>query len=548
MAILTEQITDKVAEVANKSVSPSEIRQLQQTFYNELRNNPLLFGYTYCREHFRDESASFHYKIFQEMQRHKKMAVAAPRGSAKSTILAFLKPLHSVVFKIKRHICILASTQEKANEKLTNISKFLKNNPDNLMKQFGMEFTKDTESIIQIKHSDGFESKIQTFGRDQMPKVRGALFGAHRPDLIIIDDLEDDKEVENPELRQEVRNHFEDSILKAFESSEQVECFVIATILHDDCLLARLISPNFYEGWRKLKFKALYKINGIYKSIWDKKEGWDVNSLLAERKANPRSFAKEKQNDPVSGAMAIFAKDDIMYWDISNDDYTQFDGSNIYKRDLLSNCKAAIACDLAWSEKRTADDTVILGALLTPLNDILVYKYINEKGMKPEMFMEHLFTMEGQLKNITNSNVIIGFEKAMLERVYQSMLKKEMRDRDRYLIIRELKWEADKITRIETTLQARFAQHTIFLRQGMGDLEHQLIRFPSATFDDIVDALHGVVKLLQFPKHIKKSAQEDDTFMKLRQWHIDNKKSHKLFGRFNRPHKRFEIPATVCPI
>ena len=531
-------------------VTPTDVKKAQEDLYNRLRENPLLFGYAYARKQFRDESAPFHFKIYKEMQTHKKLAVAAPRGSAKSTILAFLKPVHSIVFKLKRNICIIAVNQEKANEKLTNITKFFKDSEDNIMGQFGLTFTKDTESVIQIKHPDKFETKISTFGRDQMPKVRGALFDAYRPDLIIIDDLEDDKQVENPDLRQEVRNHFEDSILKSFESSSSVECYVIGTILHDDCLIARLVSRNFYPDWRKLKYKALWKDkDGKYHSIWKDREGWNVPELLQERKLNPRTFAKEKQNDPVSGSNVIFRREDFRYWDILDDDYTQLENNNIFKRDSLVNCKGAIACDLAWSEKRTADDTVILGGLLTPISDILVYKFIAEKGMKPERFIEHLFQMEEQIRKITNSSVVVGFEKAMLERVYQSILKREMRNRNRFIAIKELKWESDKITRIETTLQPRFAQHAIFLRKDMGDLEHQLIRFPSATHDDIVDALHGLVKLLQYPKTPRKKVDETDSFMRLRQMMIDKKKNRMGLGRFGiGQKKRFEIPAHTCPI
>ena len=46
----------------------------------------------------------------------------------------------------------------------------------------------------------------------------------------------------------------------------------------------------------------------------------------------------------------------------------------------------------------------------------------------------------------------------------------------------------------------------------MGDLEHQLERFPYGTHDDLIDALQGLVQLLQFPKNLPKKPDTTDAF------------------------------------
>ena len=119
-----------------------------------------------------------------------------------------------------------------------------------------------------------------------------------------------------------------------------------------------------------------------------------------------------------------------------------------------------------------------------------------------------------------------------------------MRKRNHWLITKELKWETDKVTRIETVLQPRYAQNIIFHRQGMGELEYQLVRFPSGTHDDIIDALQGVVRLLEFPKNPPKSKTVDGEFEWWRRLAIKSKQPDKkkpyVFGGKNR--QRTTIP------
>jgi hypothetical protein len=137
---------------------------------------------------------------------------------------------------------------------------------------------------------------------------------------------------------------------------------------------------------------------------------------------------------------------------------------------------------------------------ITPQGDILIDNYINEKGMRPDRYCELLFTMEKKLNGLTKTIVPIGFEKAMLEKVSRWILKQEMRKRNHWLICKDQSWESDKITRIETVLQPKYANTIVYHRQGMGDLEHQLVRFPSGEHDDLIDAEQSLIRLLEFPK------------------------------------------------
>jgi hypothetical protein len=239
-----------------------------------------------------------------------------------------------------------------------------------------------------------------------------------------------------------------------------------------------------------------------------------------------------------------FERKDFRYWKIEGGDYVLLDeAGKVVAKDSLKTCRAAISCDLAWKEKRESDSSVLMPGFITPNSDILVYSYLCKKGLRPDETEEVIFSMVDRIEKLTGSTVPIGFEKAMLENVTQWLLKQAMRKRNKFLTTKELLWDADKMTRIETRLQPRYCQHVIYHLTGMGDLEHQLERFPSGTHDDLADALQGLVQLLQFPKARIKETQADDEFMRMRKLTIDAKmpedskrnKVRKISGRSQFP-------------
>jgi hypothetical protein len=445
--------------------------------------NPLLWGRFYFGNHFRGESAPFHGKIMREAMLNKRLAIAAPRESAKSTIVSFLYASHSIAFSLKRFVIIIQSTYSKACGSLSTIKHEFRENQ--LLKgDFQVEITKDAEGESVFRHKDGYQTRILCKGRDQIGSIRGEKFGAYRPDLIIIDDVEDDEMVRNPELRRNLQEVFDDVVLLAGEVGI-AQIFMIGTILHDDCQLAKMISLDKYLEFRKLKYQALSKEkDGSEYSLWSEK--WTVADLHRIRQDKPTTFARELQNDPVAGLLTRFKRDDFRYWRSENLEYILYDTEgNVSSRGYLSECTAAISCDLAWSEKREADFSVIMGGFLTPESDILIDSYVCERGLRPDGFAEHIFSLHDRLKGITGGFIPVGMEKAMLENVSKWNLQREMRARNKFISLVELTWESDKITRNENVLCPRFSQHVMFFRRSMGDLEHQLLRFPSGTHDDL---------------------------------------------------------------
>lgn len=491
----------------------------------------MTWGQLFFPHHFRKNSPRFHYELIYSAMLNQYLAVASPRESAKSTYLSFLYPFHKIMFRKEPFIVLISNTFKKAAMYLDAIKMEVQDNQE-LKKAFPpVKFLRDAEGDTIFQHADGYKTLFLCKGVDQLGSLRGVKFGADRPGLIIGDDIEDDTMVRNPDLRLKLKNEFDEVLGRI--GHEATEIKIVGTVLHDDSQLAKMLRPAEYTKYHKITFRAHIKPDQPDESsLWPEK--WTVNYLKQLRKDEPNVYAKEMQNDPVAGTNTRFKKEDFRYWREENGRVILLDiDGSIKSTYAFTDLRAAVACDLAWKEKKTSDFSVIMPGFITPNSEILIDNYICKKGMRPDELGEHLFIIVERLEKLTCSVVPVGFEKAMLENVTQWLLKREMQKRNKFLLTKELVWDSDKNTRIETRLQPRYAQRVIYHKQGMGDLEHQLERFPYGTHDDLADADQSLVQLLQFPKQGSKPSHQDTEFERLRQLTIEAKHPQKPQGRYS---------------
>lgn len=94
----------------------------------EMEADPMFFGLWYFKNHLREQTPLFHVDLIDSAMHERHFAVAAPRESAKSTMLCFLYTFHAICFKRKRFIIMVGNTLEKASEHLDTIKKEILDN------------------------------------------------------------------------------------------------------------------------------------------------------------------------------------------------------------------------------------------------------------------------------------------------------------------------------------------------------------------------------------------------------------------------------------
>lgn len=129
-----------------------------------------------------------------------RQVVAAPRGHAKSTNFTFKDSLHAILYAYKHYILILSDSSEQAEGFLDDIKTELEDNANIIMDFGSLKGDKAWRTGVILTKTD---IKAEAIGSGK--KVRGRRHRNWRPDLIVLDDIENDENVNTPEQNRRLK-------------------------------------------------------------------------------------------------------------------------------------------------------------------------------------------------------------------------------------------------------------------------------------------------------------------------------------------------------
>ena len=253
----------------------------------------------YLADYFDSVPADFHHELGELVGLYDRVVCSAPRGHAKSTIVSFASPLHKVLYRQTMLCVIVRATDTDARMSVDAIREELEAN-DRIIEDFGDQIggRKWTESEFVTK------SGVKLLGKGALAKLRGLKNRNNRPDLIIVDDLEDDESVTSPTQRVKLENWFRRVVLGLGKNNGTFRVFVVGTPLHSQALLVKLLKQT--DVWTVRRWKATHdgQLND------DSKPVWSVVTIdyLRKKKAEigSRAFNSEYMDSPASEEEQIF--------------------------------------------------------------------------------------------------------------------------------------------------------------------------------------------------------------------------------------------------
>lgn len=419
-------------------------------------------------------------------------AIAAPRGEAKSTIVTQLSSLWCLVTQKKRYILLVMDSIDQAYPMLEAIKSELEFN-----QRLRIDFP-EIAGVGRVWQSGTIitkaNQKVQVAGSGK--KLRGLRHGAYRPDLVVLDDIENDEQVRSPEQRDKLHNWLKKTVLPLGSADGKLDVIYIGTILHYDSVLNRTLHS---KAWNTAHFKAVLKMPDNM-ALWDK---WE-HFYLTEGEAVADAFYFANQAAMDSGAVVSWAARPILaLMKIrARDGHATFDSE--YQNDPVSGDDAIFANSLQyWTEGDLPDDLIYFGAVDPSLGKsgasrdpsaILVGGYSRKTGK--------LYVLEAQIKKRLPDLIIedvIRFqlqyrchrwfgEGVQFQEFLNSEIAKRSASRGIPVPITSVKPNTDKLLRIES-LQPHIANGLILLHRSQSTLESQLRHFPKADHDDGPDAL-----------------------------------------------------------
>ena len=467
------------------------------------------------------EFGDFHREMWDYCTRKDKyVAIAAPRAHSKSTSITLGYTLASVLFKNRRYVLIVSDTEAQASMFLMQIKQQLAEN-ENIQHAFSLKknakgevhFIKETETDVICQFRSGEKFRIMAKGSEQ--KLRGLLWDGLRPDLIVVDDAENDELVMNKERREKFRRWVTGALLPCLSSTGIMRW--VGTILHMDSMLERFMPRETNKnsivtdlkistqdkktsaGWLAIKYRA-HSVD-FTKILWP--DRWNKESLIEKRDLYIAQglgdvYSQEYLNVPLDDSRAHFKRADFLQRRVE---------------DKSKNMNYYIAGDLAISERDKADYTVFVVGGVDENNTLHIVHVIRDR-MDGQQIVETMLQLQRMYKPMA-----FGLEDMQVSKAIGPFLREEMHKQNTFINLIPLSpHKSDKMTRTYS-IQARMRAGAVRFEKDAEwyqPLEDEMCRFPRDRHDDQVDCMSYLGLMLDSfvegstPEELAREMQEEE--------------------------------------
>jgi len=433
-----------------------------------------------------------------------KRGVAAPRGHAKSTSFTFKDTLHAIVYEYKNYAIIISDSSDQAEGFLESIREEMEDN-EAILEDFGDLVGKKVWRNDVLLTSTNI--KIEAIGSGK--KIRGRKRRNWRPDLIVLDDIENDENVRTPEQRKKLENWFFKAVSKAGDNYTDI--LYIGTLLHYDSLLAKILKN---PGYQTRKYKAVISFSNR-QDLWDQ---WEViytdlsndnreqdalvffethrtemlegTEVLWEDKLSyydlmvmrvsegEASFNSEEQNEPINPEDSLFNEEWFDYYNPLEIEF--FDGFEFFG-----------FADPSLGKKKTSDPSAIITLAKHKKTGYMFVLDADIERRHPDKIITDIIEKEKWLRLAFGKGYSkFGVETNQFQWFLKEQLAKISVEANIYLPIVEVNQTSNKIMRIQT-LQPDVKNKYIKFNIRHRVLLEQLKYFPMAAHDDGPDALEA---------------------------------------------------------
>lgn len=456
----------------------------------------------FCRAYFpgymRGKGKSvFHEYAFKRLPRmlrqtkSQQLAVAAPRGEAKSTIASILFTIYCAVAKAKRCILIVSDSAEQAKMILSDVKAELDGN-ERLMADYPAE---TGVGPSWQKHSIVTNGGTMIKAVGATTRVRGLRFGSHRPDLLILDDLENDQNVASVEQRDKLERQILSSFVNLGGRGEKFDIVYLGSLLGSDSVLSRIIKnpkwdsrvfsaivswPSRMDLWDQWESIALESGSDAARAFYKANEkdmlagsavSWPGQTslyALMERRliAGKRAFEAEYQNKPIATQGAIF------------DSLTSFE-------DMPENpdqCDALGAIDPSLGGKNGDPSAILVGYRSRKTGRLFVTN-AEIARRQPSEIIERALSL-----NKTRKVSVWRVESVQFQEFFAQELAGRGANEGNPINVKPWKSSERKESRIEA-LEPYISNGRIQTSKRLGALNDQLRAYPEVDHDDGADAL-----------------------------------------------------------
>ncbi len=248
------------------------------------------FAETYFPHYLIKEPSKLHELLYEDLPamvenpKGVKELLIAPRGSAKSTHVSLIFPLWCIICGVKHYIALIMDAFEQAAIMVEALKAELEVNP-----RLAYDFP-DIMGQGRVWREGNIvtRSNVRVEGFGTGKKIRGRRHGPYRPDLAILDDVENDENVASPEQRDKLEKWISKAVLELGPTDGSMDVLYAGTVLHFDAVIVRFAKK---PGWKVVRYQAIIQ----WPDRMDLWEEWEETYLNEGETQSDQFYRKNKK-------------------------------------------------------------------------------------------------------------------------------------------------------------------------------------------------------------------------------------------------------------
>ena len=428
---------------------------------------------------FRDVSPQFHRDsdIILENPTNRYVDIEMFRGSAKTTrVRAFA--LKRICYGISHTIVVVGKSQSHAIYTVEWLMKQVLYNP--ALRAFGLsqggKWAPGSGEIEILHGVAGYTVRIIAYGITG--SIRGVNIDDYRPDLILMDDINDEETTATPEAR----NKTEDLVFGALQNS------LAPPNEAPDAKMINVCTPLSREDIsQKNKQSKLWSCVSY--------GCFDENGMSRWEERFPTKFLNEQKQDMIDkNRLSVWLRE--MECKLVSSETSAFVGDRIKYYDILPDGGITFMAidpvpppsDKALQQGLVGRDWEVLAVIKVHKTGVYVCEYVKARGHDPAWTIAEFFRLINTWRPLRVRVETVGYQRTL-----KWLLEEAMRAQRRYVTINSSdgrsKDSRKKTYRIVDGISGPLNNGKFFVKRDMVDLISQITEYPAVSHDDVIEAV-----------------------------------------------------------
>lgn len=447
----------------------------------------------------RDTASGAIVPVFQELPdgtiafavRFDQVQVMLPRGTAKTTLTKIAMVL-LIAYQTVDYFVYVSAAAPHAESQLADVKDIIAEKP-RFTAIFGCQ--KPAQRTGKKWSGDEFETEsgVLVGARGIDGQIRGLSVKGRRPQLIILDDIEDEESVATANQRKKLSRKYYSVIEPALRAIAVAGGYPPTILAINTLLSMASLNGDFLRSkyWLTIRFGAADS-NGVF---------WFPLKMCE------KEYNKKRLKFAEAGMLETFH---LEYNNREHKDEDKFIMEALIKvKDVPHEVPLwnVLACDPAISAEEKADEATIgVMGMEDYTGQLHVRVCEGERGWAVNSYIDRVFELVAEY-NIQ----LVGVESNAFQAVMLQLLQTEMQKRRSWFALVGLTHHKNKTARLKAWLRPHYINGTITHEHPLPELTSQLVDFYDASVkDDRADVIAMCVELTADYKHLLGPAEIDE--------------------------------------